>query len=141
MCGLTRIFQFILLFSSSLIFSQDYVTEKGNLFELNNGFIIREIQFENSALFSSNLSMEGSERNYILKSREFAFMVNGNPVDGFSGWDLKGTERIEDNQSGSGLKLVLSGQNQLSDLQLEVNYMLYPGLPLVRKMVEICQYR
>lgn len=137
MKGLSKVFQFILLLPCTcLVFSQDFVIEKGNLIELNNGFIVREIQFENGAFLSTGLSMAGSERSYIMKSRDFAFMVDGNPVDGFSGWDLKNTEKIKDNRTGSGLKVVLSGRNQLKDLQLEVNYMLYPELPLVRKWLK-----
>ena len=123
----------LILLNSCLLFAQDYIEKKADVIKMNNGHIVRKIQFKDNTFFSSQLSMADSERNYILKSREFAFMVNGSPVDGFSGWDLVGTESIEDDRSGKGVKVVLLGQDQLSDLQLEVSYMLYPNLPLVRK--------
>jgi hypothetical protein len=114
MTGLIKLCQlFFLLFIPCLAFSQEYVSVKGNQFELSNGFIVRRIQIENGAFFSTSLSLEGSERNYILESREFAFMVNGDPVDGFSGWDLITTERIEDDRSGRGLKVVLRGRDKV----------------------------
>ncbi len=125
-----------LLFNAGALFSQDFVSREGGDFELNNGQIIRKIHYKDHTLYSSLLSMTGSERNYIGKSREFAFTVNGDHVDGLTGWELVRTESIEDERSGKGLKVILVGIDHLSDLQLEVNYMLYPDLPLVRKWLK-----
>jgi alpha-galactosidase len=126
----------LILLNSCLLLAQDYIEKKADVIKMDNGHIVRKIQFVDNTFFSSQLSMADSERNYILKSREFAFIINGSLVDGYSGWDLVGTESIEDDRRGSGIKVVLLGQGALSNLQLEVSYMLYPDLPLVRKWLK-----
>ncbi|MEN8229486.1 MAG: alpha-galactosidase [Bacteroidota bacterium] len=127
----------ILCFFSLVLFSQDFVSMNGNMIQLNNGSVVREICFENNTFYSSRMSMAEAGKNYILKSREFAFLADDNPVDGFSGWELVTTESISDDRSGKGVKIVLRGKNQLATLQVEVNYMLYPELPLVRKWLRL----
>ncbi len=126
----------VLSMMANILMSQDYVRVENDRIELNNGHIYREIHFDKGSFYSTNLSMTGVSRNYIMKSREFAFILNGTPVDGFSGWDLVRTERIEDEHSGRGVKVVLLGREPLGNLQLEINYMLYPNLPLVRKWLK-----
>lgn len=126
----------ILLLGATTLISQDYVRIEDNTIELNNGLLSRKIHFENGSFYATHLSMEGAERNYIQKSREFAFILNGAPVDGFSGWDLLKTKPIEDERSGRGVTVILSGRDSLEGLQLEISYMLYPQLPLVRKWLK-----
>ena len=88
---------FLIFFLGSLtINAQDFVTVKGDVLELNNGYVVRRIEMGDHALYSSFLSMRGSERNYIGKSKEFAFSVNGIFTDGSSGWDRVGSEMIKD---------------------------------------------
>ncbi|MCK4880098.1 MAG: alpha-galactosidase [Bacteroidales bacterium] len=117
--------------------AQESAVDMRRVIELNNGAIVREIRFEKGAISSSGLYMTGNDRNYIRESGEFSFLVNNRLVNGSSGWDLEGTESIEDERSGSGIRITLSGTGDIEGLFVEINYLLYPGIPLVRKWLKI----
>ena len=57
------------------------------------------------------------------------------PVNGHSGWTLVGSERIEEEHMGEGVRITLEGQEDLEGLRVELNYILYPGMPVVRKWI------
>lgn len=123
-----------------LIFPQDpflqgqaYSATGNDAVILDNGFLVREIRMDEKGLSSVRLSMPGAEDNFIRESREFSFLLDSGPVDGRSGWRVSGRETIRDEHSGAGIRLTLDGKGDLGGLQLGVSYMLYPGLPLVRK--------
>ncbi|RPI41078.1 MAG: hypothetical protein EHM46_06925, partial [Bacteroidetes bacterium] len=125
----------ILLLSARLIpvSGQEIVTVRHDAIVLDNGSLVREIRAGEGAVTSVRLSMSGWEENYISEGREFSFLLNGRLVDGRSGWYVTESEQIRDERSGQGVRLRLRGREGLEDLQLDVHYMLYPGLPLVRK--------
>ncbi|MFH0758599.1 MAG: alpha-galactosidase [Bacteroidota bacterium] len=108
---------------------------RDTIFKLDNGYVSRELKFSEGNFSSVRFRMAGSAEEYILASREFAFLLNGSPVDGHSGWELLRSEKIGDERSGSGIRVTLGGTDDLSGLELEVNYMLYPLLPVVRKWI------
>lgn len=116
------------LFKTILLISQDI--------ELSNDRITRVIQVGDRGLSSTVLSLNDSEKSYISTSREFAFLLNGQHVDGWSGWELLENKQIEDEQSGRGISLLLRGRDSLDMLQLEVNYLVYPDLPVIRKWLK-----
>jgi alpha-galactosidase len=125
----------VLLISCTLSHSQDYVSEQNNQVTLNNGLVTRVISMNAHAISSIRLSMEDLDRSYIQPSREFAFLLDGQSVDGSSGWDLVATQPLKDQRLGQGIKLIVQGRDSLSGLQLEINYLLYPNLPLIRKWI------
>ncbi|MGM0474378.1 MAG: hypothetical protein ACQERV_09545, partial [Bacteroidota bacterium] len=125
----------LLLFHAICLYSQDEATENEKTVRLYNGLVTRVIRFQHDSIFSSSLSLAGTERNYIGRSREFSCLVNGEYVDGFSGWELVAVEEISDDRSGRGNRLVLRGKGAFSGLQVELNYLLYPDLPVIRKWI------
>ncbi len=125
----------LLLVPSITICAQNYVIQEDNRIVLDNGCLAREILVSDGSFHSTSLTLAGSDRNYIHESREFAFMLNGRAADGLSGWEMLRAEETADGRSGSGVRVVLAGRDELAGLQLEVNYMLYPELPLVRKWI------
>jgi alpha-galactosidase len=125
----------VLLAHSVLICAQDYVIREDDRIVLDNGCLAREIRVSDGSFHSTSLTLAGSGRNYIHESREFAFTLNGRPADGLSGWEMLQAEGTADQRSGSGVRVVLAGRDELAGVQLEVNYMLYPELPLVRKWI------
>jgi alpha-galactosidase len=125
----------VLLAHSVLICAQDYVIREDDRIVLDNGCLAREIRVSDGSFHSTSLTLAGSGRNYIHESREFAFTLNGRPADGLSGWEMLQAEGTADQRSGSGVRVVLVGRDELAGVQLEVNYMLYPELPLVRKWI------
>jgi alpha-galactosidase len=112
---------------------QDFTTANHDTIILDNGFLVREIRVDEEGLTSVRLSMKDERRSYIEPSREFSFLLNGVMVDGQSGWRVSGKETIRDEHAGEGIRLMLDGQGDRGRLQLGVSYLLYPGLPLVRK--------
>ena len=132
----TLLFALVASISSALL-AQDYVSVSGSTLALNNGKLIREIRMENGSLSSTGLHMAGEDRNYIRDSREFSFLANGQVLDGSSAWDLVGTEAVADDRQGQGVKVILGGTGQWQGLRVEINYLLYPRLPLVRKWIRV----
>ncbi len=125
----------VLLLLSFQLFGQEWVAKENGLFRLDNGFITREIIFSEGAFHTTRLCMAGPGKNFTNPGREFSFLLNGVPVDGDSGWELLGVEEIEEGKSGRGLWVELAGKDSLEGLRLEVQYMMYPELPLIRKWI------
>ena len=125
-----------LLLTSQLIFAG---WGKGDtlVIQLGNGQIEREIRFEQGTLFSTVIRLNGHERNYIRESAEFSFLLNDGPVDGSSGWMLADTASIMDERSGRGLRIELRGMGDLEGLGVDLSYLHYPDLPLVRKWLTV----
>jgi alpha-galactosidase len=128
---------FLFISFSNALFSQEYFRLHGDTLDLDNGKVIREIRIENGTISSTGLHLKGEDRNYILDSREFSFLANGNEVDGSANWELIGYEAIQDNRMGKGVRVMLEGTAAGQGLLLEVSYMLYPDLALVRKWLKI----
>lgn len=107
------------------------------LIVLDNGALLREIRFSEGKLSSVSLRLVGQERSYIRESAEFSFLANEQPLSGFSSWKLEGIESISDARSGEGKRITLRGTGKTMGLVVEINYLLYPNLPLVRKWLNI----
>lgn len=113
--------------------SQEYYLKRGNEIVLQNGSIVKVVSVTGDSVYSTLLSGSGTSINYISKSREFSLLINGEPVDGFSGWRLVSSKTITDENGGSGISISIKGSQKWKDLQVELNYMLYPDLPVIRK--------
>ena len=130
-------FLFLFLLNSLNLVAQDDANAGGELLELDNDAILRQIRFEKGELSSTGLYMKGSDRNYIRESNDFSFLMNDQKVNGSSGWELKGTEYIVDERSGNGTRISLDGTGDLAGLMVEISYMYYPDMPLLRKWLKI----
>ena len=130
-------FMFLFILNPLHLQCQVVPDDDSKMIELNNGAILREIRFEQGALSTSGLYMAGRDRNYIRESGEFSFLVNDRQVNGSSGWDLVRVDSIEDERSGRGTRITLSGRGDHSGLHVEINYLLYPDMPLIRKWLNI----
>lgn len=122
------------LFGSIDLFGQDYYKIYENAIILDNGYIRREISIEGNKFFSSALLMQGMKENFIVNSREFAFSLNDKTMDGRSGWKIISSIPVSDSMDGKGVKIILEPENS-SGIRIELNYLLYPGLPVVRKWI------
>jgi alpha-galactosidase len=124
-----------LFLSFSIILpAQDYFKRNNNSIVLDNGSITREISFAENKVSCSDMYMTGQKTNYLGTSREFSFSLNGISLDGGSGWRMLSADPISDDKKGRGVKLVLQSDNNFK-IKLELNYLLYPQLPLVRKWI------
>lgn len=127
---------FVLVMLSPLV-AQEVSFGEEELIFLDNGFLHREIRYKEGKLSSINLRLAGQERSFIRESAEFSFLANGQLVSGFSSWQLEGIQTIQDERSGEGTRITLSGTENNTGLVVEINYLLYPQLPLVRKWLKI----
>ena len=113
--------------------AQDYYRISQNGITLDNGSIRRDISIAGTRVGCSDLYLTGMKDNFLSGSKEFSFSLNGRKIDGSSGWKMTSAEKIIDGMKGNGVKIVLKAE--AADLELSLNYMLYPSLPLIRKWI------
>ncbi|MFO7670843.1 MAG: alpha-galactosidase [Bacteroidales bacterium] len=114
---------------------QGYVIIGEDEITLQNGKLTRILRFDNGTFISSGMFLAGNSKGYIGESADFSCLVNGEAVNGYSAWTLAKSELIKDEPAGEGIRITLEGGEQLGGLHLELNYMLYPDLPVVRKWI------
>ncbi len=130
---------FLLLFSLCFhfLFAQNYYALSSNEIELNNGKVSRKIKIINDSIYSYHFSLNDGDKNFISAGKEFSFLLNGEMLNGFSGWQLIGTKKIQDQNNGSGICIALKGKNKWQQIVIELNYLLYPNFPVIRKWISI----
>jgi len=124
----------ILLFYSIILSAQDYFKIDKDAVILDNGYIRREISVAENKVSCSNMFLTGLKDNFLSNSKEFSFSLNDKSLDGGSGWKLLSTEPIHDDMKGKGVKLILQAGNSFK-IRIELNYLLYPQLPVIRKWI------
>jgi alpha-galactosidase len=126
----------LLLFITLTGFSQNFTWNGQQLF-LNNGAVERIITFNpaSGSFGTTSLRMMDGKENFIQKpSAEFSFLANGTRWDGFSSWSVANCESVTDSKEGAGVKITLL---HADTLQVLLQYVMYPKLPLVRKKVSV----
>lgn len=118
------------------LYSQPFYTLSGGKLVLDNYLIRREIRIGDDSIYSVSLSLQQEGANYISRSNEFSFVLNDKIMNGNSGWEFLSSTAINDGKSGRGLKIALKNNDGQNLIQLEVNYMLYPGHPFIRKWMK-----
>jgi alpha-galactosidase len=126
---------FILILSNALN-AQDWVQISQSKVVLDNGSIAREISVGNDSIIGTSVTIRSSEGSFIAKSHEFSFLANNQLITGYSGWKVIGVEKIEGENDGEGVSLRLASKT-LHGLEVNLNYLLYPNLPLVRKWIDL----
>jgi len=114
--------------------AQDFYKVDNNMVILDNGYIRREISIAANKVSSTNMFLSGLKDSYLSSSKEFSFSLNGNSVNGGNGWKMVSSGPINDDLKGKGLKLVLQSANN-PGIRIELNYLLYPQLPVIRKWI------
>ncbi len=123
----------VLLSGQTILSAQDFSSEGKSSLVLGNGYLKRIITREGNSFGSAGMFIKDSEENFLNHSREFSFTLNGKLVDGATGWKFVGTENIRDEMQGSGMKIIL--QSPVESLTLDLNYLFYPELPVLRKWI------
>lgn len=117
--------------------AQDFATWNDNKLVLDNGFLSREIVVENGHLTTRSLMLKNNDLNFNNNSVEFSFLIDGNSYNGSSGWKLVSFQPATDKYQGKGATVKLEGTKELNGIKLEVTYLLYPDLPVMRKQITI----
>ena len=113
---------------------QDFFSWDGTTLTLDNGHIQRKIVYSHDSLKLSTRQIRLSADGYDAvrgQSVEFSFLINDNPVNGMSGWEFIDCIPASDNNLGKGAKIRIS---QNDTLEVAITYLMYPGLPLIRKI-------
>lgn len=106
----------------------------GRTLVLDNGLIKRTIVYSKDSLkfTTRQIVLNKSGKEYIqAESKDFAFTVNGIEMNGFSEWQLVSCTDAKDNYQGAGASISLKN----NDIKIEITYLMYPGLPLIRKNI------
>jgi alpha-galactosidase len=124
----------IMLICSVNLQSQDYFRKDAGNIVLDNGTFTRTINVSGNKISSTGLHLAGEKENFLSSGKEFSFRLDGKVLDGRNGWELLSAVRIADGNKGNGVRILL--RNESAPLEIGVNYILYPGLPLVRKWID-----
>jgi len=113
----------------------------GDSLTLDNGMVKRIVRFTASGevTSASYRMVSGKSETEFLDSHslEFSLAVNDTLYTGLSGWKIANIERIKDATGGSGASIRLQPLHSGSAFEVELNYLLYPNLPAVRKQLTI----
>ncbi len=77
----------------------------------------------------------GHDGKAVHRSDEFRLLVDGRLVTSASGWRIRQVASARDANGGSGATVRLLSHD--GRLELAVEYLMYPGLPLVRKRLSV----
>jgi alpha-galactosidase len=136
-----RLACFFLLFLASMVKAQDFAKWKLHSLFLDNGLIRREITVEDSMIRTNSLTITGHELNFDdSTAAEFSIDIDGIRYDGRSGWKFIRFDSASDARNGRGATILVEGTKQLAGIQLELTYLLYPKLPVIRKKITFRNY-
>jgi len=125
-----------LILSVLNLFSQSYTWDGENLI-LDNGYIKRVIKYQKDSMkfTTRQILCKDYTGDFIEKeSAEFAFLANDKQYNGFSNWNLIGCEKASDTLQGTGVTVRLKN---IENVEVDITYLLYPKLPLIRKKIKI----
>lgn len=126
----------VLSFSLQAANAESFVNIKGDSVALDNGVVGRVVKFDDGRLFTSQLFLGTPDNSYIEPDcKEFSFLLNDKYYSGKNNWTLNGIEPISDAKGGQGAQFKLAIKDDNCNLELAVNYLLYPESPVVRKWI------
>ncbi len=128
------LFQCLILVASAQPFASWTATE----LKLSNGIVERLIKLpgrKGSFLTKVYKPVTGYFNYFIDSSTDFRFVVNNKLYSGNSQWVLKGIERYTDSKEGDGAAVQLKSADE--KIEVTVQFLLYPGLPAIRKKLRI----
>ncbi|WP_332367593.1 hypothetical protein [Spirosoma telluris] len=105
---------------------------------LNNGVVERTIKLPalDGHFLTTAYKPVGGEFKYFQKSNpDFQFEINEAIYSGSGEWKLVKTEKITDAKQGDGAAVTL--QSKDGKVELTVNFLLYPDLPVIRKSLTV----
>ncbi|RYC70974.1 glycoside hydrolase family 36 protein [Spirosoma sordidisoli] len=106
---------------------------------LNNGVVQRTISLptavSGSFLTTTYKPVNGAFKYFTQTSADFQFELNDTVYTGSGDWTLKTIEKLTDARQGDGAAVTL--QSKDGRIELIVNFLLYPGQPVIRKSLTI----
>ena len=126
----------ILIISIPVSISGSFYQFDGKQLILDNGSVRRIIELPGDTVMTKSFFISGNERNFLRnRSSEFQFAANDRILNGYSGWKVTSCHDISDKNGGQGVLLKLKGVRLSEGIELEIAYLTYPSLPLIRKRI------
>ncbi|MFT3934447.1 MAG: alpha-galactosidase [Chitinophagaceae bacterium] len=132
---------FIFLLVNEALSQQKFASWTDTSLKLDNGIVQRVIELpggHGNFLTKTYTPASGGFHYFSPVSSDFQFEINGKIYQGTSKWKQLGIETVNDSNGGSGAAVSL-----LSDdgyVRLTIKYLLYPGLPVIRKSLIVKNY-
>ena len=113
---------------------QEFAKWDDKKIELNNGIVYRMIKLPDhmGKYFTSVYKpVKGVFEYFQDENPDFQFEIGNKMYSGFSDWLVDGLQKITDTKEGNGVSVKLLSRDSL--VEVTVNYLLYPDLPVIRK--------
>jgi alpha-galactosidase len=132
-----------LLFISGVATAIDTIKPDKESVTVRNEYVSRTISIKNGRISTIDYNLSGDKFNFASNGyEEFSFLLNGTKVNGRSGWRILKTEETNGENQGKGAIITATGTSDINkDIEIRITYMLYPGLPVVRKMIDVVNKR
>ena len=124
---------FLFLIVSFQIQAQEYYSQNNDQVIINNRLAKRILDFSGDSVKTTFFGLTDESIGVTLPSKDFSFSINDELLSGYSGWELIGTSPIRDSSEGKGVRIDLKAKT--FQLEISLNYLLYPDLPLIRKWI------
>lgn len=129
---------FICTIISSHVFAQSFASWSKTELTLNNGLIERSFKLPapKGQFVTLNYQPAKEQFKYFKKvNTDFQFEANGRTYSGTNEWKLLNIQKLNDSRQGDGIAVkLLSDDNKI---ELTLQFLLYPKLPLIRKNLVI----
>ncbi len=120
-------------------FTAGFTSWDGEKLILDNGSVQRVILWnhEKGSFTTESLIPANSYKSFVRgDSKEFYFLLNGEVLTGQNRWKVISYKPVAINDNGQACIIILAGDEEKNfDLEISITYMLYPELPLIRKMM------
>lgn len=127
---------FLIMLYGSAYAQTNYTWQSGKLV-LDNGSIRRTIEFDKDAgvVQTTSMFLANNEKNFVSSdvSLEFSFLIDDIIYTGQNGWEYVKHADVRDDKQGAGVTVTLKGTGKLEQLEINISYILYPNLPVIRK--------
>lgn len=126
-----------ILFSLSA-FADPYASWTKSELTLNNGIVKRVIELpgvKGNFLTTIYKPLEGDYKYFLAVNSDFQFEINGIVYSGSSKWSLTEIKTATDSHQGNGAAVTLKSDDKR--IELTIKFLLYPGLPVIRKSLAV----
>jgi len=105
----------------------------------NNSITRSFVKYCNGCMLTDEIILQGDVFNFLNGTTdEFCFEINDSLITGYNKWNIEDINDITDSYKGNGIVISLKGAEKLNEcLKLEMTYLLYPELPVIRKKLKI----
>lgn len=104
---------------------------------IENGLVYREVNYNTKNIFSSSYCLLENNTEYIRPDAvEFSVTLNDILYNGFSDWTNIQHRDTADSRGGKGV-IISFDKPGIQKVSLELTFMTYPGIPVVRKALNI----